>query len=69
MAMKTLREGSKGTQVKVLQWLLNQSGFDAGKVDGIFGKGTKAAVRAYQKAKGLDDDGVVGKNTWTKLLA
>ena len=69
MAMKTLREGSKGTQVKVLQWLLNQSGFDAGKVDGIFGKGTKAAVRAYQKANGLDDDGVVGKNTWTKLLA
>lgn len=69
MSMKTLREGSKGTQVKVLQWLLNQSGFDAGKVDGIFGKGTKAAVLAYQKAKGLDADGVVGKNTWSKLLA
>ncbi len=67
--MKILRNGNKGTQVKVLQWLLNENGFDAGLVDGIFGTNTRSAVRAYQKAKGLDVDGVVGKNTWTKLLA
>ena len=67
--MQTLREGSKGTQVKVLQWLLNQNGYDAGKVDGIFGSNTKAALRAYQKARGLSVDGVAGKNTWGKLLA
>lgn len=69
ITMNTLRNGNKGTQVKVLQWLLNENGYSAGKVDGIFGTNTKSAVRAYQKAKGLDDDGVVGKNTWTKLLA
>lgn len=69
ISMKTLRNGNKGTQVKVLQWLLNENGFDAGLVDGIFGTNTRSAVRAYQKAKGLDVDGVVGKNTWTKLLA
>lgn len=67
--MSTLRNGSKGTQVKVLQFLLNEKGFDCGSVDGIWGKKTLAAVKAYQKAKGLDVDGVVGKNTWTKLLA
>lgn len=69
MTMKTLREGNKGTQVKVLQFLLNEKGFDAGIADGIFGSNTRAAVKAFQKAKGLDVDAVVGKNTWTKLLA
>ena len=69
MNMKTLRSGSRGTQVKVLQWLLGQNGHDAGTIDGIFGKKTIAAVRAYQKEKGLAIDGVVGKNTWNKLLA
>ncbi len=67
--MKTLRNGSKGTQVKVLQWLLKENGFDAGAVDGIFGSKTSAAVKAYQKAKGLETDAIVGKNTWSKLLA
>ena len=67
--MKTLRVGDKGTQVKVLQWLLNHTtDFTAGKVDGIFGTKTVAAVRQYQAANGLDVDGVVGKKTWTKLL-
>lgn len=67
--MNTLRNGSKGTQVKVLQWLLNENGYNAGTVDGIFGSNTRNAVKAYQKAKGLSVDGVVGKNTWAKLLA
>ncbi len=69
ITMNTLRNGNNGTQVKVLQWLLNENGYNAGKVDGIFGTNTKSAVRAYQKDKGLGVDGVVGKNTWTKLLA
>ena len=69
ITMDTLRNGNKGTQVKVLQFLLNEKGFDCGKADGIWGKNTLAAVKAFQKAKGLDVDGVVGKNTWSKLLA
>lgn len=68
--MKTLRVGSKGTQVKVLQWLLNHTtDFTCGTIDGIYGTKTLAAVRQYQEANGLDVDGVVGKKTWTKLLA
>ena len=67
--MKTLRVGDKSTQVMVLQWLLNHTtDFTSGKVDGIFGTKTVAAVRQYQAANGLDVDGVVGKKTWTKLL-
>lgn len=67
--MQTLRNGNKGTQVKVLQWLLNDLGFNCGNADGIFGGNTLSAVKAFQKAKGLSTDGVVGKNTWAKLLA
>ena len=67
--MKTLRNGSKGTQVKVLQFLLKAKGYDVGNVDGIFGAKTLAAVKAFQKAHGLSVDGIVGKNTWTKILA
>jgi peptidoglycan hydrolase-like protein with peptidoglycan-binding domain len=67
--MKTLRINSKGTQVMVLQWLLNHTtGYASGIVDGIFGTKTLAAVRQFQQANGLTVDGIVGKNTWKKLL-
>lgn len=67
--MSTLRNGARGQQVRALQKLLNASGYDAGKVDGIWGKNTLSAVKAYQRSAGLEADGVVGKKTWTKLLA
>ena len=67
--MNTLKNGSRGTQVKVLQFLLNELGYDCGEADGIFGSKTLTAVKAYQKAKSLTVDGICGKNTWTKLLA
>ena len=67
--MKTLRNGSRGTQLKVLQFLLNAKGHNAGNADGIFGANTQKAVKAFQKAYGLSVDGIVGKNTWSKLLA
>lgn len=67
--MKTLRNGSRGTQVMVLQYILNAKGYSAGKDDGIFGAKTMAAVKAFQKAYSLTADGIAGKNTWLKLLA
>lgn len=66
--MKQLSKGSKGAQVKTLQRLLNATGYNCGNVDGDFGAKTDAAVRAYQKAKGLGVDGVVGAKTWAALL-
>ena len=67
--MGTLRIGYTGTQVRVLQRLLNlTTDYTCGKADGIFGTKTLTAVRAYQEAKGLEVDGVVGKKTWAKLL-
>lgn len=60
--------GSRGSDVTRLQRSLQAAGFSPGGVDGVFGKKTKAAVLAYQRAKGLGRDGVVGPNTSQKLF-
>ena len=63
-----LRMGSRGAVVKELQTLLNKNGANL-KVDGVFGRRTKAAVINYQARKRLTKDGIVGKNTWGALLS
>lgn len=65
-----LEKGAKNNTVKALQTLLIGYGYSCGKagVDGDFGSGTLAAVKAYQKAKSLTIDGIVGPATWGKLL-
>ena len=62
-AARTLKVGCKGDDVKRLQENLNTLGFNTGKPDGIFGDGTKKAVIAFQKSKGLTADGIVGAGT------
>lgn len=63
----TLSKGSNGENVKLLQTLLNAHGAKL-KVDGDFGKLTEAAVRAFQKANGLQVDGIAGPLTHASLL-
>ncbi|MFD6280072.1 peptidoglycan-binding protein [Streptomyces sp. NPDC060209] len=63
------KKGSTGSQVKALQTLLNQQGYEAGTADGVFGSATESAVRAFQTARGLGADGMVGPKTWTALLS
>jgi N-acetyl-anhydromuramyl-L-alanine amidase AmpD len=65
----TLSEGAHGYQVKRLQRLLAQHGFDPGAADGDFGPATLKAVKAAQKANGLDTDGIAGPLTWHALQA
>jgi peptidoglycan L-alanyl-D-glutamate endopeptidase CwlK len=65
--MPSLKLGSSGPRVTEVQQLLQQHGFDPGAVDGQFGPGTAAAVRAFQRSVGLADDGVVGPNTLAAL--
>lgn len=64
----TLRKGNTGAEVKTLQRLLNSLGYDCGSVDGDFGSNTDKAVKAFQKAKKLTVDGIVGAKTWAALL-
>jgi hypothetical protein len=56
-----LKMGDSGEDVKRLQAALKIA------MDGDFGPATKAAVVAFQKKQGLYPDGVVGRNTWTRL--
>ena len=58
-----LKIGSSGTQVRTLQTKLNNWGYDAGTVDGIFGSKTQAAVKRFQQKNGLVADGIVGSKT------
>lgn len=53
--------------VKAVQQELVARGYNTNGIDGIFGSGTKSAVIAFQKAQGLDADGIVGKDTLHKL--
>jgi len=66
--MPTLQKGSSGPDVQALQQRLSDLGFDPNGLDGNFGPGTEAAVRAFQAAKGLGVDGKVGANTLAALL-
>jgi N-acetylmuramoyl-L-alanine amidase len=50
----------RGDDVASLQSQLNALGFDAGREDGIFGKNTASAVRAFQKEYGVAEDGIFG---------
>ena len=54
----------RGDDVTELQRALRSWGFDPGKIDGIFGEKTKAAVLAFQKAAGLKADGIAGPKTF-----
>lgn len=69
--LPTLRKGDKGDDVRYLQTLLMERGYDLGKwgADGDFGKQTEKAVKQFQKDWGLKQDGVVGKDTWAMLLS
>jgi peptidoglycan L-alanyl-D-glutamate endopeptidase CwlK len=61
--MDTLRDGSTGQDVLRLQARLKELGFSPGAMDGSFGPGTEAAVKAFQMSNGLLADGIVGART------
>lgn len=59
---------STGEEVKTVQLLMNAMHYGDLEVDGIFGNATDQAVKKFQKSRGLDEDGIVGPDTWRYLL-
>ena len=57
-----IQKGSKGTAVSMLQAMLGV------KVDGDFGNDTDTSLKAFQKNVKLTEDGICGKDTWTKII-
>ena len=66
--LPVIKQGDKGFTVVAVQVLLNKHNFSVKYTDGDFGPDTLAKVKAFQKAKGLTADGIVGRDTWMKLL-
>ena len=68
-ACVNVRRGARGNITRMLQGALICLGYDTGGFDGDFGAKTEAAVRSYQRTRGLSVDGVAGPNTLGALLA
>ena len=67
MAEPTLKKGAKGQAVKDLQEALKALGLQPGPIDGVFGKKTEDAVKAFQQLKGIEVDGIAGPITWLNI--
>lgn len=63
-----LSVGARGSDVTRLQEQLKAAGFNPKGEDGVFGKKTRAAVLAYQRANHLTADGIIGPNTSKRLF-
>lgn len=68
---RTLNKGSKGEDVKYVQYILYKMGYGKGTlssfVDGDFGSNTETSVKMFQKSAGLKQDGIVGVRTLSQL--
>ena len=62
-----VKDGSKGEAVRHVQELLIEQGFLQGDADGACGPLTVAAIKAFQKSRGLTEDGVCGDGTYYYL--
>jgi len=71
--MPTVRRGSRGEHVKVMQKKLTDLGFRVSKhpkksgIDGVAGRLTIAGLKRFQRSRKLKSDGICGKNTWKAL--
>ena len=66
-ASPTLREGSQGHEVQVLQQALQNAGYKIKKADGVFGKDTERAVAEFQRDNKIKITGIVNNATWRAL--
>ena len=62
-----VKNGSKGAEVRQVQYNLNFLGFNVGAVDGDCGSKTVTGIKNYQSSRGLAVDGVAGPATQSKL--
>ena len=63
-----LKNGSTGSEVGIIQNNLKMLGYDPLTIDCIFGSNTENAVKTFQSSYDLAADGIVGDNTWSKLI-
>jgi outer membrane protein OmpA-like peptidoglycan-associated protein len=57
-----------GWGTREYQYMLQELGFYQGNINEQHDAATDAAVRAFQRLKGLQEDGIVGDDTWAALI-
>ena len=67
LGARVISQGARGWDVAALQFLLWRRGYSPGGIDLMFGPATQAAVELYQRAAGLDVDGLAGPATIASL--
>ncbi|HML47134.1 MAG TPA: peptidoglycan-binding protein [Clostridia bacterium] len=68
-AYRTLGRGEKGLAVRLLQGALNALGYDAGEVDGMYGRKTAVAVAEFQGYQAMDVTGIADERTQRMLYS
>jgi peptidoglycan hydrolase-like protein with peptidoglycan-binding domain len=64
---KAIGEVKSHPNIKQIQTALTNAGYNPGPIDGRMGRQTRVAIKAFQKANNLKEDGRVGKETWNLL--
>lgn len=69
-SVRSIRLGDTGEAVRDIQHRLMEAGLiiDPSELEGLFGPSTDAAVRGFQQLRGLVTDGLVGLDTWGRLV-
>ncbi len=67
-AQVSLKREPLSLSKKEIQTILKKTGFYSGPIDGIFGPQSRKAIKAFQKAKGLQVDGLCGMKTRELML-
>lgn len=67
MPQETLKWGSRGEFVVMLEQRLASMKYPVGAQDGVFDEALRDAVRAFQKVEGLARDGEAGPDVWKRL--
>ncbi len=63
-----IEKGDRGEQVSSIQSRLNELGYSAGTVDGIFGEGTMSAIKQFQTDNNIETTGVIDEETYEALF-
>jgi LysM repeat protein len=67
LGQRQLVRGRVGWDVTSLEFRLRRFGLPAGRIDGRFDAATAAALKRFQRARGLDADGIAGTRTFRAL--
>ena len=65
----TVKSGSEGQDARAVQKRLKELGYFRSVVDGLFGKASVKALKAFQEKNGLEPDGIAGKGTYEILFS